>query len=89
MIGYKLLRADGSSLREEWRVHYPLPTDSKPGDWIDVPKAMPWRRAMSRTVSPGLSLAKVPTSRLPLGSTNPSPASPLRAPWWTTGRPSA
>ncbi|MFH1569793.1 MAG: hypothetical protein ABIL09_17485 [Gemmatimonadota bacterium] len=37
MIGHKLLREDGSSLREEGRVRYPLPADGAPGEWVTVP----------------------------------------------------
>lgn len=35
--GLKTLRADGSSLREEGRINYPLPKKGKPGAWMDVP----------------------------------------------------
>jgi hypothetical protein len=33
---YKLLRADGSSLRAEGRVYYPLPENGQPGAWTEV-----------------------------------------------------
>ena len=37
MIGYKLLTADGESLRTDGRIRYPLPRDGEPGEWIAVP----------------------------------------------------
>ncbi|MEW6439279.1 MAG: hypothetical protein AB1508_19175 [Pseudomonadota bacterium] len=37
MIGYKLLREDGSSLREVWRYQYELPANGGPGSWQVVP----------------------------------------------------